>query len=281
MDLQEIVYRKRPPQPWDEGEKIPWDDPAFSERMLKEHLSQHHDAASRRSGAIDSHVRWIHDELLLGKPTRVLDLGCGPGFYCHRLARFGHRCVGIDFAPSAIIYAKSEAGRENLSCHFVESDVRTANFGTDFGLVMMLYGEINVFRPSDVEHIVAKAHAALAKQGLLLLEVSTLDAVQKLGEEPPSWYSAEIGLFSSQPHLCLTESTWIQDRKVAVERFYVIDVSDGSVTRHAASTQGYAADEWHTMLTNCGFSDIEIRSSTVWVEATGQDSLQLVIARKR
>ena len=33
-----IVGRRVPPKPWVEGDNIPWQDPAFSERMLVEHL---------------------------------------------------------------------------------------------------------------------------------------------------------------------------------------------------------------------------------------------------
>jgi len=74
MNLLEIVRRPQPPEPWAEGEKIPWNDPEFSKRMLREHLSQAHDHASRRLGIIDAHVGWIHSALLGGRPSRVLDL---------------------------------------------------------------------------------------------------------------------------------------------------------------------------------------------------------------
>ena len=87
MNLLDVINRTDIPAPWSEGEKIPWDDPAFSERMLREHLSQEHDAASRRFEKIDAHVDWIHHELLSGRATRILDLGCGPGLYASRLAR--------------------------------------------------------------------------------------------------------------------------------------------------------------------------------------------------
>jgi hypothetical protein len=79
MNLLDMIERTAIPAPWSEGEKIPWDEPGFSERMLKEHLSQEHDAASRRTEHIDAHVDWIHRELLGERPARVLDLGCGPG----------------------------------------------------------------------------------------------------------------------------------------------------------------------------------------------------------
>ena len=115
MKLQDIVDRELPPKPWAEGEKIPWNDPGFSERMLKEHLSQEHDMASRRQAVIDKHVSWIHDTCLNGKRGRVLDLGCGPGFYSQRLARLGNHCVGIDFSPASIAYAQSQAAQAELA----------------------------------------------------------------------------------------------------------------------------------------------------------------------
>ena len=43
--------------------------------------------------ALERHVEWVHRELLGGSPSRVLDLGCGPGLYTDRLAALGHECV--------------------------------------------------------------------------------------------------------------------------------------------------------------------------------------------
>ena len=74
MKLIDIIRRNPRPAPWSEGEKIPWDDPRFSERMLKEHLSQEHDKASRRAFIIDQHNQWIHKEVLNNKTSRILDL---------------------------------------------------------------------------------------------------------------------------------------------------------------------------------------------------------------
>ena len=93
MNFIDVVNRK-PPQPWIDGEKIPWNEPGFSQRMLAEHLSQAHNAASRRFAIIDEHVAWIHHHVLGDRPARILDLGCGPGLYLNRLAQLGHRGTG-------------------------------------------------------------------------------------------------------------------------------------------------------------------------------------------
>jgi len=115
LKLLDVVHRHGDPKPWAEGEKIPWNDPDFSRRMLNEHLSQEHDAASRRFETIDNHVKWIHGQVLKANPTRVLDLGCGPGLYTNRLAKLGHHCVGIDFSPASIACAREQAEEAGLS----------------------------------------------------------------------------------------------------------------------------------------------------------------------
>lgn len=107
--------------------------------MLKEHLSQAHDAASRRFEIIDEHVEWIHNQVLRGNPTRILDLGCGPGLYTGRLARLSHCCVGIDFSPASIAYAREQAEEAGLECTYLEQDIRTANYGAEYGLVMLIF----------------------------------------------------------------------------------------------------------------------------------------------
>lgn len=106
-NLSHIVRRSTPVQPWHNADCIPWNDPAFSARMLREHLSQSHDQASRRTEKIESHVAWIHTHLLRSRPTRILDLGCGPGLFAERLAGQGHHVTGVDFNPASIAYASS------------------------------------------------------------------------------------------------------------------------------------------------------------------------------
>ena len=117
-----------PPVPWSDGGKIPWSDPAFSARMLREHLLQVHDRASRRFETVDRHVQWIHQSLLGAGPGRVLDRGCGPGLYTSRLASRGHRCVGIDYSPASIEYARSQAEGEGLDCEYRLQDLLAGGY---------------------------------------------------------------------------------------------------------------------------------------------------------
>ncbi len=234
------LVRRSPAAPWRDGDNIPWNDPGFSRRMLVEHLSQAHDAASRRSEKIDAHVAWIHEEVLGRMPSRVLDLGCGPGLYSSNLARLGHSCVGIDYSPASIAHANETAEAEQLRCHFVEADIREADYGTELGLVMLIFGELNVFPPDDATSILQRAHAALDSGGRLLLEPHTEAAVRALGSGAPSWYSSESGLFSDVPHLLLQEHSWDEDTRTATIRYFLVEGDAGSVTRYAQTMQAYS-----------------------------------------
>ena len=284
MNLQDIITRQIPPAAWAEGENIPWDDPDFSERMLAEHLSQEHNLASRRFDIIDRQVKWIHEETLGGTPTRLLELACGPGFYTSRLAALGHECVGIDYAPVSIRHAQEAAAREGLDCTYRLEDVRKAEYGVGYGLVMMLFGQLNVFRRGDARSILERAFASLDPGGLLLLEPQRFGTVEKNGLAGSSWYSCGDGggLFSERPHLCLTESVWDSASQSATQRFFIVDAETGGVTRHALTTEAYTDEQFEELLRAVGFEDIRFFPSLIGVEVEEESqSANLVIVGKK
>lgn len=281
MRLLDIVDRTPVPEPWAEGDNIPWDDPSFSARMLREHLSQEHDAASRRFAKIDQHVAWIHNHLLGGRPARILDLTCGPGLYASRLARLGHECVGIDYSPASIAYARREAQAAGLPCTFVQDDIRAAEYGVEWGLVMLLYGEFNVFSRLDARAIVRKASQALASDGILLLEPHTFSAVQQLGQRGRTWYSASSGLFADKPHICLTENLWDDASHTATIRYYIVDATARQATAHAQSFQAYSSEEYVEMLAQRGLEDVAFYPSLTGERDPSQPGLLAITARER
>ncbi|MEW5872733.1 MAG: class I SAM-dependent methyltransferase [Chloroflexota bacterium] len=278
MRLIELVQRRPRPEAWAEGEKIPWNEAEFSQRMLAEHLSQEHDAASRRSEKIEQHVAWIYAELLGGKPGRVLDLGCGPGLYASRLGRLGCTCKGIDFSPASIAYARRTAEQEGLNCTYLEEDVRRVDYGSGYDLAMMIFGEFNVFRMEDASLILRKAQAALRPGGMLLLEAHTFQIVQALGEQGTSWYSSAGGLFCEQPYLCLMENFWDAERRVTTERYFIVEAASGEVQRYASSMQAYSEEEYRTLAEAAGFR--EVRFQAAFGEAEVDPNLVVITARR-
>lgn len=280
MNLSDLLSRALPPEPWQEGDNIPWHDPDFSARMLREHLSQEHDAASRRSALIDRHVAWVHADVLGGRPVAVLDLGCGPGLYASRLARLGHTCLGIDYSPASIAYARAQAAEQRLDCRYQLADLRGADYGTGFGLAMLIFGELNVFSRHDAAAILTRAAGALAEGGLLLIEPHTFDTVRAIGSRPPSWDVVESGLFAATPHLSLAEHFWDARARAATTRYLIVDLATGAVARYAQSFQAYTDGEYADLLAACGFELARAYPSLTGQAEPSQSALFAMVARK-
>ncbi len=279
--ILDIVNRTPDPAPWTEGDNIPWDDPEFSARMLAEHLSQEHDLASRRAETIDGHVEWIHSDILGPRPAKLLDLACGPGLYGLRLARTGCEYVGIDFSPASIRHASDAAADEGLSgCTYRHADVREGAFGGDFDLVMMIYGQFNVFPRAQGLEILKEAHRALKPGGSLLLEVQSPEQIRQGGQSAPTWYTVPSGLFSEEPHLVLQENFWSADAAASTTRFLIIDGQTGSVSNYALSNEAYTEDELTAVLLSAGFTQVERFASLSGAAVAGEQDLPVILARK-
>lgn len=279
MDILQLVRRIETPEAWSEGEKIPWNDPEFSERMLKQHLTQEHNLASRRFEIIERHVDWIHNKLGR-KPSRILDLACGPGLYSSRLAKLGHICRGIDFSPASIKYARKQAIKEEVEIDYVLEDIRTADYGDNNDLVLFIYGEFNVFKPGNLKRMLQKAYDSLKEGGLFIAEPNRYDTVKQIGTSPASWYSSQEGLFSPKPHLCLMENFWDQEKHIATTRYFVIDAETNNVILHASSMVAYKRENIEQIIREVGFKDIVFHESLAGGEKDFEKHLEVVEARR-
>jgi len=238
---------------WGAGYKIPWNDPEFSRRMLREHLSQDHDLASRRGDAVARQARWLLTRFPPRAGGSVLDLGCGPGLYAPHLLLPGGRYRGIDFAPASIAHARAACAAPGAE--FVLGDLLAADFGGPHDLAVLLYGEFNVFPPADAARLLRAAHAALAPGGVLFLEPQTREAVEAIGRTPDGWSAVPSGLFGDEPHLVLTRSRWFEAESTARQTFCVVR-GDGGVEVMHSTTRAWSGEDCARLLAEAGFADV-------------------------
>lgn len=261
---------------WDGDYKIPWDQPDFSRRMLAEHLTQDHDMASRRTEWIERQVDWLHRELLGARPASILDLGCGPGFYSHRLSALGHRCRGLDFGPASIQYARQHNAHPER-CEFELADIRVAEFGGPHDVAMLLFGEMNSFSPKELKAILDKARASLAQgQGTLILEIQVPDAIERTGLSPSLEEQLSSGFFSDHPYHCRIDYQWFACQQVTVETYTIHDQPTSSPRIYRSTTQAWRAEVLTALLQEAGFRDVRqpagwpcnVTSLALWSAAT-------------
>ncbi len=257
------IYR-RPERPtlWQADGNLPWNNPDFSQRMLREHLDQSHDAASRRSEERTLQIDWLWDKLRLGVGSRVLDITCGPGLYAVELAKRGCVVTGIDFSPASISYARELAVQAKVAstCTFVEQDVR--RYSPEPGMydaVLFLYGQLAVFRRIEAATLLARLARSLKTGGGLLVELLDQTRVDK---QPSTWwFTDDTGLWGDAPFLHLGERFWDAEQALSIERFQTLQLATGELDEIVLCDQTYAIEEMRTILSQAGFATVEVYPS--------------------
>ena len=113
--LWRIYHRPNRPIAWTNGGNLPWNDPNFSARMLREHLDESHGAATRVKRERNAQLDWLWSHLNLQPGMTICDLTCGPGFYAVDLAQRGCTITGVDFSPRR--YQLCSCARRARQCY--------------------------------------------------------------------------------------------------------------------------------------------------------------------
>lgn len=257
--LWRIYRRPERPVPWTFGGNLPWDDPAFSKRMLREHLDDSHGAASRQAAERELQIEWLWSKLSLQPGAHVLDVTCGPGLYAVALAERGCRVTGVDFSPASIDYARHLAADRDVSdlCRFVEMDVRQMAFEENrFDAALFLYGQLSVFEKAETTALLKKIAASLKPGGKLAVELLDQDRVDK--KESNWWFTDDKGLWGDGPFLHLGQRFWLDEEEIVVERFYTLHLENGDLDEIVLCDQSYSTACMVDLMNAAGFSKVDV-----------------------
>jgi SAM-dependent methyltransferase len=257
--LWRIYTRPETPEPWTNGGNLPWDDPVFAKRMLREHLDESHGAASRVTGERLMLVDWIWNRLDLDRGAQLLDVTCGPGLYAVEFARRGCQVTGIDFSPAAIAYARDQARHLRIEdrCRFVEQDVRSMNFsGSGFDAATFIYGQLAVFPQEEAKTLLAQIAQSLRPGGRICVELLNQDRVDK--KNSTWWFTDDGGLWGDKPFLHLGERFWREDLKMSTERFQTLNLDTGELDEIVLCDQTYSVDSMVGMMKETGFVSVDV-----------------------
>lgn len=217
------------PIPFDPAYELDWGQPEFARRLLREHLDQSHDGASRRATVIARHIRRLR-RLIPAPPARILDAGCGPGLYAVVLAGLGHHVTGVDVSAPALRHARSlvRNAKPRGSARFVRSDLRDLELAPgNFDAALLVYYVLEAFPRVIQPLVLARLSAALAPDGVLIAEMRLRP------QQPPGrlewWDPVPNSLLSDRRHLLLGDSVYDDRRHTYVLRDVAV-FDDGSVS---------------------------------------------------
>lgn len=256
--LWKIYRRPERPEPWTQGGNLPWNEPAFSERMLQEHLDDSHGAASRPRAERAMVVDWLWQKLGLQPGAHLLDVTCGPGLYAVEFARRGCRVTGIDFGPASVAYARqqAEAGGVAAACTIIEQDVRhMENYEAVFDAALFIYGQLAVFTVEEAQELLTRVARALKPGGKLVVELLNQDRVDKSSKT--WWFTDDSGLWGERPFLHLGERFWDEAGHLSIERFHILHLETGELTEIHLCDQTYSVETMVSMMKQAGFTTVD------------------------
>lgn len=280
--LWQIYHRAERPRPWSQSDgNLPWNDPAFSKRMLREHLDQSHGAASRVADEREQQIEWIWQKLGLQPGDHLLDLTCGPGLYAVALAQRGVEVSGVDFSPASIAYARELAGQEGVGdrCEFFEADVRQIELGEGrFDAALFIYGQLAVFSREQARALLEKSARALRPGAGLVVELLAQEKVDK--ENSNWWFSDDKGLWGDAPFLHLGERFWYEEGKLSCERFYTVHLETGELDEILLCDQTYSIEEVKEMMAATGFAEVDVHPGWDGLPLYDADEWNVYVGRR-
>lgn len=194
LKLQELTV----PKPFERTEHLFWADPYIAGQLLEAHLSQATDAASRKEQVITGTVAFIEQKFPKGRETAIIDFGCGPGLYCHKLAQAGYRVTGVDISSNSIAYAKEQA---SLTIDYHQADYLESLPAHDtFDLALLIYCDYGALGPVERQKLLQNIYQALNAGGSLLLDVFSDHEFAGLAEEQ-TWSTSDGGFWSAESYL--------------------------------------------------------------------------------
>ncbi len=203
-----------------------WTSPDISEMMLRFHLDDQVDVASRRGDFIDASVDWIGATFDLGPGRRVIDLGCGPGLYTNRLARTGAHVSGVDFSARSIEHARADAERAGLDVEYLLGDYLAMELPSGYDLALMIMCDYCALSPAQRSRLLERVGHILAPGGAFLFDVYSLAAFETWHEQVAFGASLMDGFWSSLPYYGFLDTFRYEAEKVVLEKYTIVEESD-------------------------------------------------------
>ena len=140
--------------------------------------------------------RWLYEikkQLPQDKNLRILDVGCGAGFFSVLLAKEGYQVTGVDLTPDMVENARTLAEEEKTDCEFFVMDAENLRFA-DESFDVVISRNLTWTLP-DVKSAYREWVRVLKKGGILLNFDANygLSDFTDLSELPDNHAHQEIG----------------------------------------------------------------------------------------
>ena len=218
--IQRMLSQLAHPKPYDKGTDMLWTDPYISEQLLACHLDETSNLASRRADLRAAVIHFLQQYLSPG--DSILDLGCGPGLYTHKLAELGYQVTGVDFSERSIAWAKDRARERGLVIDYQCSNYLNFASQSRFDLVMMIYCDFGALVEEERALLIERLRMLVKPGGFFIFDALTLQSIESM-QFTTSWDLSEGGFYSPLPYLCLNQRLHFPSQKVLFNQHYIVE----------------------------------------------------------
>lgn len=234
-----------------------WTDEHIRKSLLKAHLDENNDGASRKRDKRCKIIKWINDNI--NKNSSIIDLGCGPGLYSYELGFLGYDVLGVDFNIDSIRYAIENNGILNKvnykHCDYLKDDIEGK-----YNVAIMIWCDFGALIPNEQKTLLKKLYNLLKEDGVFIFDVFQKGSTEI--NDRKNWkISNGNDFWSKDPYILLEEIKLFNEGKVVGERNYIIDQKNGKIKEFILWDQYYDEIEIRTLLEENGFETIEINKN--------------------
>lgn len=179
-DIYELLKK---PTLYEEGSSEYWTNPFLTGRILKGHLDESEPGGSKSDSFIENTIRFINRIAPVSRGRKVVDLGCGPGLYCQKLAHRGYAVTGIDISSNSLRYARDEAKKANLQIIYKNENILDWKETEKFDAALSIYHLYGNFNPQDRKKLLHNVYQSLKFGGIFIVDVASKSSFQDFKEE--------------------------------------------------------------------------------------------------
>jgi SAM-dependent methyltransferase len=233
-----------------------WTDEYIGKNLLKSHLDEKDNTASRKYDLRINTVNWINNMI---KPnSRIIDLGCGPGLYAYELGKLGHTVFGIDINNESIKYANKHSkipGKIKYKwSNYLKDDIEGK-----YNAVLMIWCDFGALIPDEQIVLLNRINNILENDGVFIFDIFGIGAL-KNSKNGKNWYfSKGKDFWNKEPYLMM-EETKIFNNTIG-KRYIIIDEKTNTKKEYILWDQYYKRIEIKKLLRTNGFITKEINEN--------------------
>ena len=202
-----------------------WTRPHLARQMLKFHLDQGTELASRPVIAIEAIVEWLDSQLQLdGK--RLCDLGCGPGLYAARFAERRAKVTGIDFSRHSLDHAEAEAVRTGSPIRYIHADYLEDSLPAGFDIVTLIYYDFCALSPGRRRGLLAKVRDMLVPGGRLVLDVVAMGSFAAKQEGSIVESNLMGGFWAEEEYVGMQRTLLYPTEALSLDRILIVEPTE-------------------------------------------------------